>query len=108
MEERQTYRLYALLANTDNIEYASTQRFHRITACYVLVFTNEEMPADAREISADEANHLTPYETAWLRDCALAIALEAVQSEDTAAKTMTMLDRIEKALQAQAEQISED
>ena len=108
MEESKTYKLYALLTNNESIQYASEHRFHRITSCYVLVFTNDEKPAESIEISADEANHLTPYDISWLRDCALTIALEAVQSEDTAAKTMTMLERIEKALQAQAEQISED
>lgn len=108
MEEHKMYRLYALLTNEQNIQYASKQRFHRITPCYVLVFTNTDMPADSIEISADEADNLTPYDVSWLRDCTLAVALEAIQSEDTAQKTMNMLDKIEQALQTQAEQISED
>lgn len=108
MEEAKMFKLYALLANAETISYANTQRFHRITPCYVLVFTQDDMPENSIEITAAEADELTDYDIAWLRDCSLTIALEAIQSEDTAQKTMTMLEKIEQALQAQAEQISED
>lgn len=108
MEESKMFKLYALLANTEAISYASAQRFHRITPCYVLVFTQDDMPDKSIEITATEADELTEYDKAWLRDCALTVALEALQSEETAGKTMNMLEKIEQALQAQAEQISED
>ena len=107
-EEHKTYKVYAMLLNNENVEIANKERFHRMTPEYIMVFTQAEMPEMSYEIKAEDYNHLTEYDRKWIRDCAVAVAMEAVQAEDTAEKTMEILERIEKALQAQAEQISED
>lgn len=83
----------------ESVDYAATQRFHRMTPGYILIFTQDEKPKKSVEISVHEAESLTDYDKAWLRNCVEVVLIETVTSEDSIEKTMTMLEQFEQALQ---------
>lgn len=76
MNEKKSYRLYALKVNAENAEFASRQRFNRITPGYILVYTAEDAPEKSVGVCGEDLRRLSSGDTGWLFDCNVAIIAE--------------------------------
>lgn len=92
-EEKVSYKLYALEANYDNVLVATQEKYYRITADYILVYTNGEAPKNSVEFSDEDAVRLSDSEMQWL----FGINLELLQ-EQIAKETPQIVERLSEYL----------
>ena len=97
------YRLYALLAIRENVDYVVDEPFVRVAGEYILVYTDGEQPPYSMEISEDIIRKLTPADMNWLWECMIAITMQNLKTEE--AQQMQRLSEtmvaLEQALQAE-------
>lgn len=93
--EKTKYRLYALSVGRKSVERAAGERFARVTPYYVLIYTTDEPPKGAIELSVDDIDRLSSDDNRWLFDCNIAILAE--MSEKRRPEVMQSLsERIER------------
>lgn len=80
-KEESAVRLYAGPTTAEATARTKGYRFSRITAFYILIYTDKEPPKSFIEITEDEAHRLTTADRQWLNDCQTALVLEHVQRE---------------------------
>lgn len=103
------YKLYAMEINRENIQAANAMRFCRITPFYILIYTHEDAPKNAIEVTQTETHRLTDNDEQWLLDCNLVILAEEAKKREVeiAADMKSRLERLEKALENEAENLKE-
>lgn len=101
---KKEYKLYAMDINEENIEYALSQRFSRITPSYILVYKRGNAPKSARRLREDEAGLLCVSDSRWLISCNLSILEEELcrSYEKRREDVEKMIDNFEKALKEEA------
>ena len=105
-------RLFALLYNTENVEYAAKHRFVRVTPGYILIYTDKSRlkPPTGRavEIKKDNLNTLTAMDESWLFDCGITLLAEHTAANTDGMKNLSdMVDRLEAELEGVNEDGSE-
>lgn len=80
-EEKSAVRLYAGPTTAEATALTEGYRFSRITAFYILIYTDKEPPKSFLEITETEAQRLTQADRQWLNDCQKVLILEHVQKE---------------------------
>ena len=107
-EKTQKYRLFMLQYSPENVMFASGFRFSRVTADYILVYDRKSKlkPANGNviEVRQEEVLSLSDMDKSWLLDCARSIFMEDFRRNQAlgAANMATMLDRLEKELEKEA------
>lgn len=102
------YRLFALPYHVENVEYASEFRFSRVTAEYILVYTQKtklNIPVGrAAEVKENDISLLSKMDEAWLFDCGLSLFADiaASQKREDIVKLSEMVDRLEEELEAES------
>lgn len=89
MEEKTTYKLYVMEATYDNVLRATAERFYRITADYILVYTSGKAPENSVEFTESDASRLSDGEAQWL----FSINIELLQ-EQIAKETPQIIERL--------------
>ena len=107
MDDKEMYRLYALSLTDETIKIVSKERFHRMTAGYVLVFMKGKQPKLSIEITANEAEELTELDKEWLRSCIQQVMVELAMKDNNAETMLNKLEQVEKALQEEAKRYEE-
>ena len=96
--------LYALPVDIGNKIYAEQCKFSRITAQYVLVYTDKKLE-DLKhiEIMEDDFYRLSADDRAWLWESVCTIMREMLEENklESDSKMNDMLDRLEKALESE-------
>lgn len=100
------YRLYANNVTDFNITIAEKNRFNRITADYLLVYTPDKMK-NWPEITDDTVNILTDTDRKWLFECNMILISEEMAKEgsDFGVDMQRTIDELEKALKRERELI---
>ena len=71
------WRLYAMRPTDENVKSALSERYHRITTKYVLVYTGKKIEdEDIAEISQENYDALSKDDAEWLNACNLEILRE--------------------------------
>lgn len=103
------YRLFFMLSDRRNIQYASQNRFSRITLDYILVYTQKTRmkppTGSSMEISArDDLFRLTEKDREWVLDCARSVMYEDLMRNkaDSLQNLSQMVDRLEEELEAES------
>lgn len=102
------YRLFALPYHFENVAYASEFRFSRVTAEYILVYTQKtkmNIPVGkAVEVKENDISLLSKMDEAWLFDCGLSLFADiaASQKREDIVKLSEMVDRLEEELEAES------
>lgn len=88
-----------------NIEAASKNRFHRVTADYILIYRRGKCGYGEVEVKGDDLKRLTKLDREWLSDCNMAILAEesGAAADATAEKLRNMIDELETALRTERE-----
>lgn len=97
-------RLFALLYSTENVEYASRNRFVRVTPEYILIYTEKSRlkppTGKAVEIKKENLHTLTAMDESWLFDCGLSLLAEHTANNQDGLKNLSdMVDRLEAKLE---------
>ena len=92
-ETKTVYKLYALAATYENVLAATAEKYYRITADYILVYTSGSAPANSVEFQDEDASRLTESERQWL----YGINLELLQ-EQIAKETPQIVERLGRIL----------
>lgn len=97
------YRLYAMKITQENISYAISQRFNRITSKYILVYKTGSAGKGAVEIKNSDLKRLTLTDEKWLLTCNITILQEEAlrTAPQTAQYLNDMIDKLEIALEEQ-------
>lgn len=99
-------RLFALRNTDDAIKVAEQERFHRITADYVLIYTDKESISKSIEITNEHADKLSANDLQWLSDC-LTVVLTENNVQTKAADIMAeKIKKLEEALEAEQDKIN--
>lgn len=81
---RTAYRLYAMPLTLEYVEAAAQYRYSRATPTpapgYVLIYTDEDKPDGAEEITEEQKELLTADDARWLCDSRSAILFEEVEA----------------------------
>lgn len=103
------YRLFALLYSLENVNFASTFRFSRVTPDYILIYTKKSRlnppVGKAAEIKETDLSLLNRMDEAWLFDCGVSLLADmaARQKEDGLERLSEMVNRLEEELESEAE-----
>ena len=96
------YRLYAMPTNNETAALAQENRFCRVTAAYVLIYTADEIETGkAVEISEDEVDRLASADRDWLLGCNLTLIAEDAKAreKEISAALSEKIEQLEKALE---------
>jgi hypothetical protein len=102
------YRLFALAYSLDNVEFASSFRFSRVTPEYILIYAQRAKldPPDgkAAEVKENDISRLSKMDEAWLFDCGVSLFADiaARQSKEDLDRLTDMVDRLEEELRAES------
>lgn len=101
---KKTYRLYAMPYNAETVGAAEKERFSRVAADYVLIYTAKRVK-NAVQVTEAEAHRLSGSERQWLFDCNTALLAEETKrhSGEILQNLSEKLDKLESALAAQKE-----
>lgn len=112
-EGKKTYRLFALPLTISNIKIAADVRFSRATPTpepgYVLIYTDDDRPNGAYEITENDANLLSAADKRWLFDSNAAIIAEEIelQKPDILRGLSERVEALETELKRKKEELSE-
>lgn len=85
-QSKKKYRLFALLATQDNVDYAGRFRFSRVTPDYILVYDRRARvtPPDGKaiEIREEEIGRLNQADVYWLIYCGASLLTEAARTDE--------------------------
>jgi hypothetical protein len=106
-QEKRIFKLYAFINNDNSISLAEKNRFSRITAQYVLVYTDDEKTIEDKAkhsyiiIRENDTNRLSKGDKEWLTSCNLEIIFEeAAKNQDVILQSMDeTLKKLEQALE---------
>ena len=107
------YRLYALPLTISNIDIAAKYRFSRATPTpvpgYVLIYTDDNTPDGAYEITEDDAKLLSAADERWLFDSNAAIIAEEIElhKPDILRGLSERVEALETELKLKKEELSE-
>lgn len=102
-------RLYALLYSLENVQYAASFRFSRVTPDYILLYTSKKRlkppTGKAMEIKQDEICELTGMDESWLIDCGVSLLAERAASHKSEGleRLSSMVEKLESELEKQLE-----
>jgi hypothetical protein len=95
-------RLFALPYSTENVGYAASFRFARVTPGYILIYTDKSRakPPNGRgvRVAKQDLHRLTKQDEAWLLDCAMTLLVEHTRESD-AKRLSDMVDDLEVELE---------
>lgn len=113
-EKIRKYRLFALVYSLENVNYASSFRFTRVTPEYILVYTQRSRikPPVGRvaEVKENDIALLSKMDEAWLFDCGISLFADFAtrqKAEDTERLT-EMINRLEEELEAESRKEGEE
>lgn len=89
------YRLFALKYGRSAMEIASRERFSRATPDYILIYSDQDGPEGAVEITEAELGRLSASDSQWLFDCNAALI-----SEETERRMPEILAELSRKLEA--------
>lgn len=102
-------KLFALMYSTENVDYAATHRFARVTPDYILIYTNKTRlkppTGKAAEIKKDDLNALTRLDEAWLFDCGITLLAERAMTNK--AEGLKRLSEMVYRLETELEGVTE-
>ena len=98
------YRLYALPYTSETVRTAERERFSRIAADYILIYTPKRR-IDGVEITKAEAHRLSAPERRWIYDCNTALIAEQTRRHETEIlqDLSDKIDKLEISLRKQRE-----
>lgn len=76
-----SYKLYAMEATYDNVLVATKEKYYRITADYILVYSAGEAPENSVEFTDDDSVRLSDSEMQWLFDINVELLQEQIAKE---------------------------
>lgn len=99
------YRLWALAYSAEAMEEAYRQRFSRVGADYILIYSAKKPKLPCAEVTEDEVFRLTGAEGRWLQDCNVTLILEETKrnSGEMLKDLGRKIDALETALRQQRE-----
>lgn len=106
-KDKTSYRLFANSVCDENVEFAKSKRFNRITTEYLLIYTSETVKGWP-EITDNNINILTDKDRQWLFDCNMELIAEelAKRSEKFGIDMDIAVAELEKALSQEKESLS--
>lgn len=102
------YRLFAMNYAVENVDYASSFRFARVTPKYILIFAQRKRlnppNGKAGEVKEDDISLLTELDVAWLFDCCASVYADiALENEkESVYRLSDMVNRLEEALETES------
>ena len=76
-----SYKLFAMEATYENVLVATKEKYYRITADYILVYTNGDAPENSVEFTDGDAVRLSDSEMQWLFDINVELLQEQIAKE---------------------------
>lgn len=110
------YRLFLMKYSLENVKFASSFRFSRVTQNYILVYAQRVRlkPPDGKsgEIKAEELGATSKQDQGWLMDCVSSLMAEAIKrsEKDDLQRISQMVSQLERELEEEArgEEIESD
>lgn len=109
------YRLFAVLHTADNVDYASSFRFSRVTTDYILIFEQRKKlnPPDgmyAELAKEEDLKKLSEQDRQWLDDCVRFIFFNIVanHSKNDVERLTNMVSRLEEELEIESQREGDD
>lgn len=102
------YRLFLMKYSLENVKFASSFRFSRVTPNYILVYAQRARlkPPDGKsgEIKAEELGVTSKQDQGWLMDCVSSLMAEAIKrsEKDDLQRISEMVVRLERELELEA------
>lgn len=102
------YRLFAFEYSLENVEYASSFRFSRVTTEYILVYAQRKSlrppTGKAAEVKENDISLITKMDEAWLFDCGISLFADIAtrQKKEDADRLNEMIDRLEEELETES------
>lgn len=102
------YRLFLMKCSLENVKYASSFRFSRVTPNYILVYAQRARlkPPDGKsgEIKAEELGVTSKQDQGWIMDCVASLMAEAIKrsEKDDLQRISEMVARLERELEQEA------
>jgi len=115
-KKKKQYNLCAFNSTEESVEFATKQRFSRITSEYTLIYTDNTNIIDDSVcqpyiiIKESETGCLTDEDRDWLLSCNIVIiAEEAVKHKELILNGMSdTIKKLEKALEAEKQNLSDN
>ena len=76
-----SYKLFAMEATYENVLVATKEKYYRITADYILVYSAGEAPENSVEFTDDDSVRLSDSEMQWLFDINVELLQEQIAKE---------------------------
>ena len=97
---QEEYKLYALDATYDNVLLAMQEKYYRITAEYILIYTAGDAPLNSVELQESDAVRLNDSEKQWIFGINVALLQEKISQE-----TPSIVRRLNELLKAIEERV---
>ena len=97
---QEAYKLYALEATYDNVLLAMTEKYYRITAEYILIYTSGDAPPNSVELQESDAGRLNDSEKQWIFGINVKLLQEKISQETPA--IVQRLNELLKAIEERA------
>lgn len=113
-EKTRKNRLFAIVYSLENVNYASSFRFARVTPEYILIYTQRSRikppVGRAAEVKENDISLLSKMDEAWLFDCGVSLFADfaARQTREDADRLNNMINRLEKELEAESRKEGEE
>lgn len=104
----QKYRLFAMNYALENVDFASSFRFSRVTPEYILIYTQRKRlnppVGKAIEVKEDDISLLTKLDEAWLFDCGISLFADIAtrQRKEDVDRLADMVNRLEEELEVES------
>ena len=104
----QKYRLFAMNYALENVDFASSFRFSRVTPEYILIYTQRKRlnppVGKSIEVKEDDISLLTKLDEAWLFDCGISLFADIAtrQRKEDVDRLADMVNRLEEELEVES------
>lgn len=108
------YRLFALPYSLENVDFASSFRFSRVTPEYILIYAQRTRmkPTDGKAVEVRETDitRLSKKDEEWLFDCGMSLFADiaASQNRDDIERLTEMVNRLEEELETENQREGEE
>lgn len=97
---QEAYKLYALEATYDNVLLAMKEKYYRITAEYILIYTSGDAPPNSVELQESDAGRLNDSEKQWIFGINVKLLQDKISQE-----TPAIVQRLNELLKAIEERV---
>ena len=107
--EAEVYGLYVLPLSPQTLKAASAFRFQRVTADYILLYTQDPAPQGAVAVGEQDVHRLTKQEQEWVLDCAALLMRQAMAEHEVEARKRAgaLLEQLQVELEREARKARE-